>query len=850
MGLLLLNAFKGLKKKKVQMIGIIFMVLLSTGIYTTMNSALDRLEDRYYTYLESQNTEHFSFSPVIDYQKDISLEKVREWRSSTLKDMDETEKQVLDTYQICLAQNYSLCENQGFTYALTSILQKYHVLDPIIQEKVKPITEKYDFSYEQEESKLSTVEKFTYKMIYYNPDREIDRPYVVEGSLPTKKGEITLLPNFAKAHDLSVGDTYKIDGVEYKIVGLAMSPSYIYPLLSMNSPFFDEKYNAILYANKETYDTFEGVAESVYTAKFNHEVNRNDTLKVELVEEGKKMKSKNPSTPIFENEKESIQMDMNTVMRMMRINAIQMEFDMDRKFAEYFLYLLLGVSIFIIIIITKKRIEDERLQIGVLKSLGYKRGSIATSYLVYPILGSVVGGFLGFLLGSILNEPLAHFYLNYFNVPLAGFKLNLDYLRTSIFLPMIVLSVLSFLISLFMLRKKPLDLLKEGSHLKVNLLSKFTNFVTQKLSFASRFRYSLASRSTGKLLIVSLTSFCTGLLIVLTLIGMNLFSSMIKDTFDSFHYKYQVSYKTPLTGGSEEDDLVLSASATLEKVERGGKTEKVEEDTSISITGLDSTSKYIELKNKEEKNIKDLLDGDDGVIVNANIAEVYKVGEGDFITFTMDDKEYTYKILGISNGYMGTTIYMNRDLLSKDLGFNETSYNVKYSVNSVYSSMKKVDKEELDKIEGIFSIEDLRGNMEKQMQTANSSIYIVIAFASLMAFVIIAVIANIVVEENKKTISLMKVLGYKNKEISSIVLNIYTPFVIVSYLVSIPAMISILKWIVSNLVGDMNMALPISLSPLMALIGLIGLLIAYYIAILISRRVLNKVPLAVALKRE
>ena len=73
MGLLFLNALKGLKKKKVQMIGIIFMVFLSTGIYTTMNASLDRLENRYYNYLEEQNVEHFSFAPVIDYKEDICV---------------------------------------------------------------------------------------------------------------------------------------------------------------------------------------------------------------------------------------------------------------------------------------------------------------------------------------------------------------------------------------------------------------------------------------------------------------------------------------------------------------------------------------------------------------------------------------------------------------------------------------------------------------------------------------------------------------------------------------------------------------------------------------------------------
>jgi putative ABC transport system permease protein len=119
-----------------------------------------------------------------------------------------------------------------------------------------------------------------------------------------------------------------------------------------------------------------------------------------------------------------------------------------------------------------------------------------------------------------------------------------------------------------------------------------------------------------------------------------------------------------------------------------------------------------------------------------------------------------------------------------------------------------------------------------------------------MALIIIGVIANIIVEENKKTISLMKVMGYDNKEISSIVLNIYTPFVIVSYLLSIPVMTNLLKLIMKAIAGDTGMSIPISISPALAMLGLVVLLIAYFVAISISRVVLNKVPLSVALKRE
>ena len=223
---------------------------------------------------------------------------------------------------------------------------------------------------------------------------------------------------------------------------------------------------------------------------------------------------------------------------------------------------------------------------------------------------------------------------------------------------------------------------------------------------------------------------------------------------------------------------------------------------------------------------------------------------GDYITFKLNEQEVKYQVIGITDQYLSSTAYISREVLSKQMGYTDLVYTMKYSVNSKYQSMKNLSDDEMKQISNIFSIQDLRRNIEKQVQTMNSSIYIVIFFASFMVLIIIAVIANIVVEENKKTISLLKVMGYQNKEISSIVLNIYTPFIIVAYLISIPCMIQILKWILKAITHDIKMSIPITISPVMSAVGLLGLLIAYYIAIALSKRVLNKVPLAVALKRE
>lgn len=870
MKLLLLNSFKGLKKKKIQMLGIIVMVMLSTGIYTTMNSAIDRIEDRYYHYLEENKVEHVSLEPNINYEKDVTPELVTSLRESAFAEATEEENQLLDMYTSCLSYKSSMCTSNIYL-AIEQVFKKYDAHLEIANSKMSSLAGKYDFQYELQRTKIVTENNYTTNVMPYDTMKKLNLPYLMKGRFPKRAGEITVLPKFASANHLNIGDNYKINGKQYKIVGYAYASDYIYPMLSMNQPIFDEKYNNIIFMLPSDYEVFSGIKNDTFAVLLNGNYSRKNRITISVGPMEEETEKEKPSVDatiakakkdgnsvllintMLEAEPETLKIDMNTMIRLMRTDMIQMEFGSNRTFAEAFLYLLLGISVFIILVITKKRIDDERLQIGVLKSLGYKRYQIALSYLVYPVVGSIVGGMIGYLIGIALHGPITSIFLSFYTVPLSGFKINPKYFMNSLLIPIVMLSLLGFIIAFIMLRKKPLELLKEGSNLKVNFLSKMTNKLTRLLPFESKFRYQLASRSVGKLLIVTLTSFCTGLLIILIIIGSNLFNSMIDKSFDAMKYKYMVSYKTAQTGETSEDDLILSGSMKVVDIkDKNGKKKELEDDDyTVSFTGLDSYTKYINVLDEKENNLlPKLYEEENSIVINKNISEYMKVEVGDTLTFDNNGNDVSYIVVGISDSYLSASAYISREELSKALGYSETVYMTKYSINQKYQNMNQLSSEELDEVASIFSIEDLRRNIEKQMQRMDAAIYIVIFFAAFMVLIIIAVIANIVVEENKKTISLMKVMGYRNKEISSIVLNIYTPFIIVAYLLSIPCMISILKAIIKVLVGDTKMVIPISISPVMALVGLIALLIAYYIAIALSKRVLNKVPLAVALKRE
>lgn len=49
-----------------------------------------------------------------------------------------------------------------------------------------------------------------------------------------------------------------------------------------------------------------------------------------------------------------------------------------------------------------RMVEEERTQIGTLKALGYSKIQIASKYIIYATLASIIGGFLGMCVGFVL----------------------------------------------------------------------------------------------------------------------------------------------------------------------------------------------------------------------------------------------------------------------------------------------------------------------------------------------------------------------------------------------------------------------------------------------------------------
>ena len=102
----------------------------------------------------------------------------------------------------------------------------------------------------------------------------------------------------------------------------------------------------------------------------------------------------------------------------------------------------------------------------------------------------------------------------------------------------------------------------------MEIFNRLFNKILKFLPFNLRFKYSLAFRSIWKLLIITITSFLTGLLITLILIGYNLFNNVIDKSFAGIDYKYMVA-SNGLSEFNEKDDLsdyILSVTIPIEEI--------------------------------------------------------------------------------------------------------------------------------------------------------------------------------------------------------------------------------------------------------------------------------------------
>ena len=237
-----------------------------------------------------------------------------------------------------------------------------------------------------------------------------------EGRLPERErtDEVTVNEAFAKAHGMAPGATFKalLNGKqrELKVVGVALSPEFIYAL-GPGDLMPDDRRFAVLWMSEKAlaglFDldgAFNAVTLALLPGASEPEVLRQlDALLARYGGIGAYARKDQLSHAFLDAE-------------LRQLDALR------RVIPPIFLL----VSAFLINITLSRMVALEREQIGLLKALGYGPLPIAAHYIKIVLAITAVGIAIGFLAGARLGQGLTWLYADFFHFPFLIFRHDAD----------------------------------------------------------------------------------------------------------------------------------------------------------------------------------------------------------------------------------------------------------------------------------------------------------------------------------------------------------------------------------------------------------------------------------------
>ncbi|MET3696241.1 ABC-type lipoprotein release transport system permease subunit [Bacillus oleivorans] len=653
---------------------------------------------------------------------------------------------------------------------------------------------------------------------------EVNLPYVSEGELPQSENEIALSEKFAGLLSLNVGELIHFNGESYTISGLVYLPDYVYPveneanLLSMPGSFgVSVMTEAGLAATGLPLITqYMGVIEqNTDLTKLKKEIN--DVVPVLKWVNA----SENPGISTFETEVEG-----------------------SKSFSALLPLIITLLAIMMVTLLAAKQIEWERKQIGTLKALGFTKGELLKAYISLPLLVGLAGTILGGAAGWLLSTPVQVLYTDFYHIPPITSVGNPFIFLWAITVPVFLILLIS---GIAIYRKVSSDLLSlmKGSasgELKQNTLQ--GNWVVSRFSnFQTKYRIRALLRSKSRVFYMLVGSIFSSVTLLFGFLSMNSMDTLFTDTYQNVNkYNYAVHYSGIQTDQRLTDDEPFTLiQAELDSIKDNDQEKSVAHQT-VAFYGVDPSVTLVDLSVGETNgDIAKALAG--GVIINQVVAYTHDLEVGDEISLisSTNSEAMTFAITGIVESYTGASIYTDRAVLNELAGFPEHTYTGKWTM------------EEPDDQSAIFMMEDkteIVDSFESMMGPSRYSILITAGIAIFIGVLIMSLLTNMILEENTYTISMLKVLGYENKAVAKMVLNLYTAVVIVGYLLSIPLSLMAMESIVKYLAGETSFALPVELSPIWLAAGLLIMLLTYQLSLFVSKRKIGKISLQEVMTRQ
>ena len=516
--------------------------------------------------------------------------------------------------------------------------------------------------------------------------------------------------------------------------------------------------------------------------------------------------------------------------------------------------IFLSVAILVMGIMVKRIIEQQRMQIGILKSFGYSDFQVGFHYASYCLIIGLIGGIIGCVCGVGFGHIMLSMYKAFFNMEFIN-----NHSQTQLFIMGIALSSTFSVAAGINAATKAVNIMpseamrqeapKSGKKMFIEALPVFN------MIFNSRGKMSVRniSRNKKRSFFIILGIALAFAISVLPWSLLNLMDSMI---FDRYRYTEKYDIKIFLNGFTSksggENALnsmskiqykqgILEIPVTLEY-------QGVKEDT-VAI-GLQQDSRLYTVVD-DDKNKVDIPSG--MIVLSEKLAEKLKADVGDYINLKSpyskykEDKHYI-KVGKIVKQSIGMNGYLDITYLSNILGYEDMCNSILLKVedeNYIYDLREKF--QDLEKIVSIQSKLENMNQIRQRMETMYSMIYFMAIIAAAMTFAIVYNTFVVVLLERQREISTLMVLGMKEKDVLSIISLEQNITSIIGVILGLP-IAKLFIIIMSKTIITDTFTMPTDMSLNSVLIALILLVISAVSAQLLASRKLNNIEIVDVLK--
>ena len=611
---------------------------------------------------------------------------------------------------------------------------------PIPESDIEDMEEEYGITLEAQSYINIDTDGTTARV--FQKTRKVDLCNVTEGEDADEKGEVILSEGYAVNMEISIGDQIRIGEEDYTVTGFFQRPDYLYMLENEDDSYKNISTFFLAYMPEEDFAEL-GETNCQYLVRYN---GNEDTDFRRAVNDKYQMHS---YTAAEENQ---------------RIVMVRSQAEMFLIMSWMLLCILPLVAVALICIIISRKVKTEQQMIGTLSAMGYTRAQLARHYAGFAAIPGIIGGVLTSVVTAAVAQPYGELGLTDYEPMRISCSLSWYAAVLGIVIPT-VMYVLAALLSVRRLLRQNTVLLLNGSGDEGRRKLRRV-LAGRKLSFRIKFAVRLLIGSPARSFVIFLGIFL-GSFIMLT--GFSIYDSArhmadtVQVTAGEYEYQYvlgELLYENPYGG-----ELILAAPVEDEK----GDT--------LTVMGTDNEQSLLNLTDKEEQKISTK----DGYYITSLTAYLCGWETGDRVTLynPLSLEQIHIRISGIVENDTAQIIYTSRANAAEMTGVDKNAGNM------------IISEEKLDIPENIVESESRKSDLQEQVDTIiDQTGYMIDTMVGLGIVICIAsvyVAVNMLVSENRRNISMLKVLGYPDRKIGCIVLGSNHVFLPLGIFLSIPA---------------------------------------------------------------